>query len=117
MNPPRCKTKRKLNALSIARLMDALMDGPCTTHELVAVSGLSLGTVRHYVLTLHRESVAYIAHWEQNSRGAYTTPAYMLGRKRDAIKPVMGASERNKAWRARRRQIELIHATAGHLAA
>lgn len=113
MNPPRCTSRRRLNALSIARLMAALMDGACTAQDLAEASGLCLDTARHYVLTLHREGIAYIAQWEQNSRGVYTTPAYRLGARRDADKPRQSGAERGRAYRARRKQIALIQATAG----
>lgn len=112
MNPPRCKTQRRLNALSIARLMVALQEDAYTTHELREMVGLSLVTTRDYVLTLHREGGCHIAHWEQDSRGRYTTPAYRLGKKRDAVRPVQCNAERQRRARARQKQVATLFALA-----
>lgn len=112
MNPPRSITKRRLNALSIARLMVAIQDEGLTCHELREMVGLSLFTTRHYVLTLHREGGCYIAHWEQDKRGRYTTAAYRLGKKRDAVKPVMCGAERQRRARAKAKQVKTLFALA-----
>lgn len=116
MNPPRCKTRRRLNALSIAQMMVAIQDEALTLHELVDLTGLAIMTVRSYVLTLHREGGCHIAHWEQDSRGAYTTPAWRMGRKKDAAKPAKRTSAtRSKDYRARLAQKQILSAMAGPL--
>lgn len=114
MNPPRCKTRRRLNALSVAKMIRAMQEGPSTVHELIEISGLSLFTTRHYVLTLHREQACHIAHWEQDSRGHYSTPAYAMGEGKDAKKPkrITGA-QRSKIYRQRVKQLETLRALAG----
>jgi hypothetical protein len=112
MNPPRCKTKRRLNALSVAQMMVAMQDEAHTVHELRELVGLSLYTTRHYVLTLHREGGCHIAHWEQDGRGRYTTPAYRLGKRRDAVRPVICNKARSKAYRARKAQQAMLYALA-----
>lgn len=113
MNPSRCKTHRRINALSVVKMMRALQADACTTHELVEVSGLCLVTVRRYVLTLHSEGVAYIEHWEQDRRGTYTTPAYRLGCHKDAVRPKKSQSLRCKEWRARKKHQAVTAALAG----
>lgn len=112
MNPPRSLTKRRINALSIARLMVALQDEAMTVHELQELVGLHLFTTRNYVLTLHREGGCYIAHWEQDKRGRYTTAAYRLGKMRDAVKPVMCSAERQRRARAKAKQVKTLFALA-----
>lgn len=110
MNPPRCTTRRRLNAVSIAKLIKAMQEEAVTVHELVEVTGLCLFTVRHYVLTMHREQVCHIKHWEQDSRGRFTTPAYTLGAGKDAKKPKVSESERAKKYRARQKQAAFLQA-------
>lgn len=110
MNPPRCTTRRRLNAVSIAKLIKAMQEEAVTVHELVEVTGLCLFTVRHYVLTLHREQACHIKHWEQDSRGRFTTPAYTLGVGKDAKRPKMSESERAKRYRAKLAHAALLQA-------
>jgi hypothetical protein len=112
MNPPRSPIRRRLNAVSIARLMVALQDEAMTVHELRELVGLSLFTTRHYVLTLHREGGCHIAHWEQDKRGRYVTAAYRLGKKRDAVKPVLCNAERQRRARLRAKQVQTMFALA-----
>lgn len=114
MNPPRCTSRRRINALSVARMMVAMQDDALTIHELRELSGLALLTTRSYVLTLHREGGCHIEHWETDTRGRYTTPAYRLGKKRDAARPVVQSNaERHRAYRARMADLKALRALAG----
>jgi hypothetical protein len=112
LSPPRSPIRRRLNAVSIARLMVALQDEAMTVHELQELVGLSLFTTRHYVLTLHREGGCHIAHWEQDRYGRHTRAAFRLGKQRDAVKPVLCAAERQRRLRARQRQVATMFALA-----
>ena len=112
MNPPRSLSKRRLNALCNAKLTAALLDAPQTAHDLAEASGLALFTARHYVLALHREGACYIAEWWPDSRGRYCTPAYMIGRKKDAVKPRQDNATRQREYRQRRAQVRALFALA-----
>lgn len=112
-NPPRCKTRRRLNALSVAKMFIEMQRYPVTMHELVGHTGLAIMTVRSYVLTLHKLGGCYIAHWEQDRRGEHRTPAFTIGDKRDAKKPVTSAAERSRRYRAKLAHLHMLHATAG----
>jgi DNA-binding CsgD family transcriptional regulator len=113
LNQPRCRSRRRLNALSVAQIVVELQRCPTTLHELVEYTGLSIMTVRSYVLTLHKLGGCHIEHWEPDRRGAYVTPAWRMGAKRDAPKPTCSDAERAKRFRARLRNLSLVRATAG----
>ena len=114
MNEPRTIRKtRRINALSVARMMVLMQGGPMSLHDLVAEVGLSIGTVREYVLTLHREGGCHIASWAQDRRGRYTTPQYVSGPGRDARQPKKTVEEINRAYRERQRQLRTLMALAG----
>jgi hypothetical protein len=107
VNPPRCKTRRRLNALSVAQMMVAMQEEAHTVHELCALVGLSLATTRHYILTLHREGGCHIEHWEQDCKGRHVTPSYRLGKRKDAIKPRRTRAESGRAYRAKKAMQEV----------
>jgi hypothetical protein len=92
--------------------MVALMDEAHTTHELVEITGLHLFTVRQYVLALHKEGGCFIDHWNKNTIGRYTTPAYMIGHAKDAKKPAVSRSESNRRYNAKRHQQNVLFALA-----
>lgn len=108
MNPPLCKTKRRINALSLAKLIVS-MEG-MTVYELAEITGLHYTTVRHYVHALHKEGGCHVSHWEPDGRGRHVTAAYSLGRKKDADKPRISSSQRAKMYRARIAQRDVLMA-------
>lgn len=113
-NPPRCTAPRRINALSVAEMMVAMQDNALTMHELVDLTGLAIKTVRSYVLTLHKIGGCHIAHWEQDKRGAWSTPAWRIGAKKDAQKPARIPDKvRSAAYRTRRAQQKMLAAMAG----
>ena len=113
MNPPRCKSRRRINALSVAQMFVELQLGIVTMHELVTLTGLSLATVRNYVLTLHKLGGCHIASWETDSRGRHTTPAFTAGKGKDVPAPKMTEAERHRRHRDRMRQVRMQNAVAG----
>lgn len=84
---PADKHRRRLNAKAAAGMISALMTGRPTIPELVESSGLCVHTVRAYVKALHLAGAVHIVAWEQNGRGAYTTPRWRAGQGVDMPKP------------------------------
>jgi len=106
--------RRRINAVSVTLMLKMLQYGPETVHDLREATGLCVITVRNYVLTMHREGVVRIAHWEQDSRGRYVTKAYVMGPGKDVKKPApKNRSALNRQYRERARQIELQQAVCG----
>jgi hypothetical protein len=113
MNKPRCKTRRRLNSISLAKMIVAMMSDASSVHELAEITGLDAQTVRHYVLTLHREGGCFIEHWIADSLGRHQTPSYYLGHGKDAKKPVLPRTEQKRRSYEKRKQREAMFALAG----
>lgn len=77
----------KTNALAFAKMVGALLDGPCTVEELAETSGLAASTIREHIFAMRRERVLHIAAWEPDRRGRTQRMVYGLGRRADARKP------------------------------
>jgi hypothetical protein len=108
----RCRAPRRLNALSVAKMMVAMIDDAHSAAELAELSGLSKFTARHYVMTLHREGGCHIEHWQTDAQGRYCTPAYTLGRGKDAKRPRVSKEETNRRYRTKQAQREVMFALA-----
>jgi hypothetical protein len=78
------RTPLKINALSIAKMMRSLLEGPATAAELVAVSGLSRGTVYSYLKALHAEKCIYVCGWEKSVLNRDAIKIFAIGSKPDA---------------------------------
>ena len=74
----------KINALSVAKMMSALIKGPCSVSDLIEVSGLSLNTVRGYVRALRSEKLIYVSAGKKCSLGRDIIRVWSLGNKPDA---------------------------------
>jgi hypothetical protein len=109
-------TRLRINALSVAKMMVALQQGPCTAADLIEISGLCRVTVRQYLQALHREGGCYVFGWEKNSRGADCRAVYAWGDGRDKPRAVQTCAERSRVSRKRAAHIRTIHATAGAIA-
>lgn len=111
--PKHNKTRRRINAVSIAKLIKAMQENNYTVRELTELVGLHVYTVRSYVLTMHREGACHIAHWERDTMGRYQIAAYALGPGKDAKRPTLDAKERGRMYRQRVRQQKALFALAG----
>lgn len=104
----------KVSALVWAQLLDLLMQGAYSAPGLAEETGLAYETVREYLAVLHRKQVVHICDWEQDPRGAWTRPVWMLGRGKDAKKPPKRTSwQRKKDQRARMLTVQVTAALAG----
>ena len=117
MKPASYKAPRHVNSLAYANMVRAFVDGPHTVHDVAEITGFSLFTARHHTLSLYSRGAVHIAHWEQDSRGRYCTPAYAIGNKKDAIKPKVTNSQRGKAYRGRQETQRIIAALRGEVTA
>ncbi len=99
----------KVNAMSFAKMMRCLLDGPSTIRDVMHETGLHYVTVREYLAALHREEVIHICAWDRDSRNVPTIKVYALGEKTDAARPRQTAGERQARYRNRKR----LHAAMG----
>ena len=112
---PSPKSPRRINAISHAKLLRALVDGPATAHELAAESGLSEWTVASHLRSFEEELLVHVCGWEQDSLGRDQTAIYKWGKGKNAPKRAASNSEHCKAYRERKKQRELLHAMAGRI--
>lgn len=109
--PPKHKGRRivKVNALTQAKLIEAMLDGVYTCEELANVTGLHYATVLHYTRELHRAKAAHILQWEKDSRGRDAIKIYKIGRGKDAKREKLTDNERKARWRQKQKAIELAN--------
>jgi hypothetical protein len=109
--PPKNKGRRiiKVNALTQAKLIEAMLDGVYTCAELADVTGLHYATVLHYTRELHRAKAAHIRQWEKDSRGRDSIKIYQIGRGKDAKREKLTDNERKARWRQKQKAIELAN--------
>lgn len=98
---------RKINAMTQARLIEAMLDGTLTCQELAEHTGLHYVTVLQYTRELHRAGAAHICQWDADSRGRHLIRVYKIGRGRDARRPRMTSAERQA--RTRQAKKDLAH--------
>ena len=86
----------KPGALSLAKVVRALLDGPCSVPELKIASGLSTGTLHAYMRALRKEHAVHICAWEKDSTGRESLRVFKLGPGTDVLR-----SKKSKAQIAR----------------
>ena len=103
--PPRCKTgqgRLRPNYLTNALFIRELMDGPCTSKDLVAATGMSERVIVQYLVAMHRKKCIHIAAWEKDASGKQSIRAFAFGEQKDAKKEPTRKSLDEEA-RAKRR--------------
>lgn len=103
----------KVNAMSQAHLIRALLVGDMTLAELAEETGLHYVTVREYCSALHKAGAAHIARWEPDVRGRHCIKVYRLGPGEDAARPKIPQIERQAQLRAKKRAAEMLAVMAG----
>ena len=104
--------KVKVNALSYAQLIKALMPGCFTLQELADETGLHYLTVCEYTRELHKAGVIHITHWEKDVRDRDALRIYKLGKGRDAQRERLTAAQRQARVRARQQMARLLNLEA-----
>jgi predicted ArsR family transcriptional regulator len=104
--PPRSRNLVKINALTQAKLIEAMLDGTMSVSELAEHTGLHLVTVQRYTKELHRAGAAHIVQWEKDVRGRDSIRIFKIGRGRDATRNKLTQAERQARSRQKRKAIE-----------
>ena len=99
----------RVNAVAIAHLLIGLQDACHTCHQLADLTGLRVGTIRHYLKTLHAKGIIHICDWNEDARGSRTLKVYTLGSGVDMPKPKKkGAKAACAKYRAKQKQLALV---------
>lgn len=106
----------RLNALTVALMNRAMLDGPSTIYDLMDACGLQRGSVHRYLTAMKQNEVIFIAQWEQDNLGRFVIPAFSLGVGKDAAKPKSRVSARRRERKARAAQVVMNHMMAGDAA-
>lgn len=99
----------KLRDVCLAKMIAALVDGPCTADELVDVSGLAKATVYAYMRAMRKEGAVYISGWESDRMGRDAHMIYKLGRGTDKPRRTKTHRENNQAYKARKSMSNLAN--------
>jgi DNA-binding IclR family transcriptional regulator len=104
------KTFRKINALTLAKLIAALRVGGLNLSELAAEVGLHENVVGRYCRALQAEGEAFIEFYADDSAGRPQRPCYKLGQGKDAQPRRISRTEIQRRHRAnvRRKNEELV---------
>lgn len=115
MTPPSNKGKRiiKINALTQAKLIEAMLDGVYNCHELSEITGLHYVTVLQYTRELHRAKAAHICQWDKDSKGRDVIKIYRIGRGKDAKREKLTAVQRQARHRANQKAQEVAKIMMG----
>lgn len=107
------KPQAKINALTFAKLMAALLEGDYTLRELAEETGLHYVSVLRYCRALRRENVVHVAGWRPDARGNMTMVVYRVGNRADVPKPIKQKKDIARDYRARKAMKEMIKLTTG----
>ena len=112
--PPRNKGKKiiKINAISQAQLIKAMLDGTLTCKELAEHTGLHYVTVLQYTRELHAAGAAHICCWEKDIHGRDSIKVYKIGEGKDAKRQKMSAADRQARCRSKKHNLEMIQRMA-----
>ena len=115
MTPPHNKGKRiiKINALTQAKLIEAMLDGVYNCQELSEITGLHYVTVLQYTRELHRAKAAHICQWDKDSKGRDVIKIYRIGRGKDAKREKLTAVQRQARHRAKQKAQKVANIMMG----
>ena len=103
----------KVNALSFAKLIEALIDGVFTCRQLAEHSGLHYRTVTEQCRALHHVGAIHICDWEADGKGRFAVAVFKLGRGKDVQMKRAPSSVRTQRWRDKVKQQQVALVTAG----
>ena len=107
--------KVKMNAVLTIRVIKLLFYNEMTAHDVAEETGLHLVTVSRYIREMHKQKMAHIVAWEKDSKGRDVTAVWKFGRGADKPRSVISAAERQRAYKQRLKQKEIIQRMAGQL--
>lgn len=113
--PQKNKGRRivKINALTQAKLIEAMLDGVYNCQELAEITGLHYVTVLHYTRELHRAKAAHISGWDKDSRGRDVVKIYRIGRGKDAKREKLTGAQRQARTREKKKAQEVAKIMMG----
>jgi hypothetical protein len=103
----------KINAITQAKLIEAMLDGVYNCQELADITGLHYVTVLQYTRELHRAKAAHICQWDKDTRGRDVIKIYKIGRGKDAKREKLTQVQRQARHREKTRAMELVKRMAG----
>lgn len=103
----------RLGPLSVAKVMRALLDGPCCVRELQQTSGLSTATLHAYMRALRKEGVVHISGWEKDATGRESLRIFKLGPGRDVARQRKPKALVARECRKRKQEALLLQLIAG----
>lgn len=92
----------KINALTQAQLILAMLDGTLNCQELAEVTGLHYVTVLQHTRALHAAGAAHICAWETDTRGRECVKIYKIGKGKDKPKVKLTPAQRTKRYREKK---------------
>lgn len=95
-------------------MVQSLMEG-ATSQDVVESTGLNISTVRRYINIMRRHGIVYVESWIPDKRNRECSAIYRLGRKRDTPRNVMTPAEKQRNYRAKKKQISEMHALCGKI--
>ena len=109
MTPPKNKGRKiiKINAISQAHLIKAMLDGTLTCRELAEETGLHYVTVLQYTRELHAVGAAHICLYEKDTLGRDSVKVYKIGIGKDAKREKMTGAQRQARSRSKRYNLEM----------
>lgn len=96
----------RLGALSMAKVISALLDGPCSILELMGLSGLSANTVHEYMRALRKEGVVHIGAWEKDGTGRESLRIFKFGPGKDVPRGKKSKAQIAKECRQRKKMVQ-----------
>lgn len=99
----------RLGSLSIAKVMRALLDGPCSVTELEEISGLSNHTLHDYMRALRKEHAAHICGWEEDATGRESIRIFKLGAGKDVPRRKKSKAQIARECRQRKKDAQLTN--------
>lgn len=91
-----------MNHLTVAKLIKAMQDIPCSAHDAAEATGLAVCTARGFLLALHAEKAIRIVGWDADSLGRAVTAVYAFGPGPDKKKPA-ARNANAAAWKRQQR--------------
>jgi transcription initiation factor IIE alpha subunit len=92
----------KVNALSYAKMLSALIDDKLSYKGLAKRTGLNYTTVRDYVNAMHKERVVHICGFNRDTINRDNERLWKFGRNRDADRRLLTHAERQHKPRSNR---------------
>lgn len=105
----------RVNAIALSNLLIGLQDASNTCHDLAELTGLRIGTVRHYLNIMHAKGIIHICDWNEDAKGGRTLKVFTLGSGTDMPKPPpKGPAAACAKYRAKMKQAALVNIVSSY---